>query len=213
MEKTKDKSTRKLSYKYPLVRPLGRVLRKAEIISKAQVRTALKNQEQGQHLRIGEIFVLKGWVKKETVEFFAEQWPKIIGYGADRPLGYYLKLAGLLNDKQIEFILEEQKKLSLRFGAIAILQGWIKPATLDFFLIHLAPSEYNHSAFINQEKPPSSESVLYISEPTINNPSSYHNLHLPETEKKEETDIMELVQALCDSIEDDDSDYLHEILE
>lgn len=139
------------SYSYPLIRPLGRVLRKAGFISKCQVRLALRDQKMCNNLRIGDIFVLRGWVKEETVEFFAQDWPKIIKKGADKPIEYYLKLAGILSDNQIEQILKEQAQTGLQFGAIAVIKGWLQQITLDFFLAHLAPEEKAHSPFVGKQ--------------------------------------------------------------
>ena len=34
-------------------------------------------------------------------------------------------------------ILEEQKKLGIRFGAIAVLKGWVNQQTVDYFLENL----------------------------------------------------------------------------
>jgi N-acetylglucosaminyldiphosphoundecaprenol N-acetyl-beta-D-mannosaminyltransferase len=55
------------------------------------------------------------------------------------PLGYLLRQAGLVTDFQIKFALQVQKdKLKhLRLGEILVVQGWIEPETINFFVEHL----------------------------------------------------------------------------
>jgi hypothetical protein len=48
-------------------------------------------------------------------------------------LDYYLQQAALLDEKQIKIILQEPKQLWVRFGSVAVLKGWLKQETLDFF--------------------------------------------------------------------------------
>lgn len=121
----------------PSYQRLGTVLQQASLISAAQLELALKDQTQYSCLRIGEILALRGWLKQETIDFFAEQWTTLQDQKREQPLGYYLKEAALLDEEQISKILTEQGKLSLRFGATAVLKGWLNQTTLDFFLKHL----------------------------------------------------------------------------
>jgi hypothetical protein len=118
-------------------KPLGLILQAADLISISQIEIALRDQVMCQNLRIGEILSLRGWLKQETADFFAEEWPKISQKSNHQPLGYYLKSAALLDEGQIKEILQEQARLKLKFGSLAVLRGWIKRQTIKFFLENL----------------------------------------------------------------------------
>jgi hypothetical protein len=120
---------------------LGEILQQADLVSEKQVMLALHEQSRGADLRIGEILALRGWIDQKTVEFFGECWREILTQKSRNLLGYYLKEAGLLNHEQISRILIEQDSLWLRFGSVAVLKGWLKQTTLDFFLGNLFPAE------------------------------------------------------------------------
>jgi len=120
--------------------PLGEILKSADLISSAQLEVALQDQQYYQ-IRLGEIIALHGWLSQETADFFAEDWPKLTVSEIDQPLGYYLHRAALLNQEQIQIVLEEQKQMGVRFGAIAVLKGWLKQKTLDYFLENLVQSQ------------------------------------------------------------------------
>ena len=135
----------------PLLLPkLGEILQAADLITTAQIEVALQNQQYYQ-LRLGEILALHGWLEQDTIDFFAETWPQVLREGQEYPLGYYLKQAKLLNPEQVQTILIEQKKLGIRFGAVAVLKGWLKEKTLEFFLENLSPQAKNTSAFQGKE--------------------------------------------------------------
>lgn len=119
---------------------LGEILRQAGLISEAQIQVALEEQKIYSNLRIGEILALHGWISKETVNFFAQEWLNLLGQPAYHPIGYYFRRASLLNDQQIQRILHEHKRIGLRFGEVAVLNGFIKAKTLEFFLRHLKSS-------------------------------------------------------------------------
>lgn len=120
-----------------IVKPLGLVLQKAGLISNEQLATALQDQNQLSNLKIGEILAIKGWIKLETANFFAEQWPKLLEHFQDRPLGQHLKAAALLNEYQIREILRKQQQTGLQFGSIAVSTGSVPQSTVDFFLEQL----------------------------------------------------------------------------
>ncbi|BAY23158.1 hypothetical protein NIES2100_29220 [Calothrix sp. NIES-2100] len=120
------------------MKPLGKVLQQADLISSEQVEIALQEQSQVTGLRLGEILALHGWVKQETADFFSQQWPVLLERTPKQPLGRYLAAAGLLNEQQVSTILAEQPQQQLRFGELAVLKGWLKPTTIKFFLEHLA---------------------------------------------------------------------------
>jgi tetratricopeptide (TPR) repeat protein len=123
------------------IKPLGSVLQYADLVSASQIKIALQQQIQSNHLKIGEILALRGWIKQETADFFAEHWPRLLSQKSKQPLGQYLKKAALLSEEQIGSILSQQGRirLGLRFGELAILNGWLKPTTIDFFLKYFPP--------------------------------------------------------------------------
>ncbi len=123
--------------RYPL---LGQTLCQADLISQQQLNIALSDQKHYTDLKIGEILVLRGWIKQETVNFFAEKWWKLLKSQEDHPIDYYFQEASLLTESQLQRILSEQKHLGLRFGEVAVLNGYIKPKTVDYFITHLPNS-------------------------------------------------------------------------
>ncbi len=125
--------------KNSLIKPLGAVLQQAGLVSGGQVKVALQDQAHSPELRLGEIMVLRGWLKPETADFFAEQWPTLVSQKRKQPLGQYLKEAALLDEEQISAILSAQRKTRIRFGTLAALKGWIKQTTINFFVESLAP--------------------------------------------------------------------------
>jgi hypothetical protein len=133
------------------IRPLGNVLQEADLVSAAQITVALQDQNFYQDLRIGEILALRGWLKQQTADFFVLEWPSLLEYKQHQPLGYYLKAAGLLDEEQIHLLLSEQESIGLKFGALAVLKGWLKPTTLEFFLKNLCPEYQSNSPFIQRK--------------------------------------------------------------
>ncbi len=119
---------------------LGTVLQQAGLVSEDQVKIALIQQKQtGNNLRIGEILAFQGRIDLKTADFFAERWSTVTKEKAQQPIGQYLKQAALLNEQQIQEILNEQQQSKLKFGEMAIVKGWLKPATVSFFVKHLTP--------------------------------------------------------------------------
>ncbi|MBE9170599.1 tetratricopeptide repeat protein [Pleurocapsales cyanobacterium LEGE 06147] len=152
-------------------KPLGLVLQRAGLVSPEQIKIALRDQTRLPNRRIGEILALRGWIKPETVSFFAEKWPKLIQQKQKQPLGQYLKAAALLNEQQIETILKEQKVTGLKFGILAVFQGLIEQATLDFFLEELKIIGADDSSVdeLFELQTPQSEELRFISNYLINN--------------------------------------------
>ncbi|MEH1767618.1 MAG: tetratricopeptide repeat protein [Nostoc sp.] len=126
------------------MKPLGKVLQQADLISSEQVEIALKEQTQVAGLKLGEILVLHGWLKQETADFFSQEWPAFVEHKPKQPLGKYLEEAGLLDKHQITTILTEQPQNKLRFGELAVLKGWLKPTTIKFFLENFALESQLH---------------------------------------------------------------------
>ncbi len=170
-------------------KPLGAILQQAALVSSAQIELVLQDQKIYTDLKIGEILALRGWVKQETCDFFAQEWLKIINDTEKRPLGYYLKEAGLLDETQIEQILAEQKRLWMRFGALAVLQGCVKQGTVDFFLKYLSTNQEVTNPWITRR----------YDEDFINRPTFI----LEQIKTKEEKDIDDLVQLIVDRLPDD----------
>lgn len=130
-------------------KPLGRILQEADLISSFQLETALKNQVQNPNLRLGEILADRGLIKPKTADFFAQNWSKAIVQTEKDVLGFYLQEAGILDRDQIEIILAEQLTTGIRFGTVAVFQGFLKSTTLDFFLANLFPEQMHRSPFVN----------------------------------------------------------------
>lgn len=124
---------------------LGVVLREANLVSSFEIEMALKYQREYPGLRLGDILALQGSLDGKTGDFFAEDWSNLIALKQRKPLGYYLERASLLEQKDIQIILEEQKFTQVKFGSMAVLKGYIKPETLDFFLFYLFPQELGES--------------------------------------------------------------------
>lgn len=128
--------------------PIGEILRKAHLISPAQIEVALRDQQRYQELnlgdlKLGEILALRGWLKQETTDFFVQKWNILLNQEPRKPLGYYLCEAALLNQQQIYYLLEEQQKLPvrLRLGELAYLEGWLNPKTIDYFVKNLSATK------------------------------------------------------------------------
>ena len=118
--------------------PIGLLLQNAGLISAEQLQNALEIQKQYTQMKLGEILVLQQGLKVKTISFFVDKWQEILAQGQILPLGYYLRQACLLNDRQIEIILQEQKTKREKFGELAVKKGWIEQNTLDFFLENLS---------------------------------------------------------------------------
>ncbi|HSM80405.1 MAG TPA: hypothetical protein VLS96_01910 [Nodosilinea sp.] len=128
------------------------MLQRAGLLSPAQLDVVLQDQQWQPDLRIGDILELRGWVKRDAIEFFAEQWPQLANGAREHPIGYYFQQAGLLSAQQVEALLQEQAQAGLRIGALAVLRGWLSQETLDWFLRSLAPEESASSAFIKRRQ-------------------------------------------------------------
>ena len=130
---------------YHLVKPIGEVLRNAGLVSTYQLEVALRDQTYYQDMRIGEILALRGWVEQSTVDFFVNEWLNLLhrkrSQPLNQPLGFYLKKASLLTEREIQMILAEQNQTCLRFGATAVIKGFVKQGTIDYFLNNLFPDQ------------------------------------------------------------------------
>ena len=114
--------------------PLGLALQSAGLISEEQLQKALEVQSKYTQMKLGEILVLQEGITAKTIEFFVKKRHEIAAHGQQFPIGYYLEEASLLNSRQVETILQEQKTTQQKFGDIAVQKGWIKQDTIDYFL-------------------------------------------------------------------------------
>ena len=152
------------------LKPLGKILQDAGLVTPAQIQVALYDRQHYQDLRIGEILALRGWIEQETADFFVEQWFALINQRKEHRLGFYLKQAGLLTEKQIQLILKEQKAKNLRFGSTAVSNGLLKQQTLDFFLKNLFPFQAVNfsSSTIEKAQTKIEKPENYVTEDDIN---------------------------------------------
>lgn len=123
-----------MSHPQPKV-PLGTILQQAGLVSALQIEQALERQRQIKPSRpIGEILANQGHIDPKTADFFAEKWSGLLAEKPRQPIGQYFKQAALLSESQIQAILGEQRQTKQKFGELAIAKGWLKQATVDFFL-------------------------------------------------------------------------------
>ena len=127
--------------------PLGKILYEARLVHQSQIDVALMEQEKYSNLKLGEILAFHGWLKQETADFFADKIKDLAQEDSHLMLGNYLYQAGLLSQEDIVEILQEQKKLGVKFGALAVMRGFMKQETLDFFLKYFAPKDKSKTDF------------------------------------------------------------------
>ncbi len=133
-------------------KPLGEVLIEAGLISASQLELALQ-QQKGDRRKIGEILASYNWIQQQTANFFVEEWTGLIKQKQKKPLVYYFRHSGLLNEEQISLLLEEQKQQEkpTRFHRLAVERGYIKQLTVDFFLSNIF--QIYHSNVFSFAKP------------------------------------------------------------
>ncbi|MCM1982365.1 hypothetical protein [Lyngbya confervoides] len=136
----------------PTPQRLGELLREAHLVTEAQLQVALYDQQEYSQLRLGEIFVARGWINQRTADFFADEWGWVRGQSLRKPLGAYLHQAGLMDTTTVEIIVQEQRHNGFRFGANAVLLGCIDQQTLDYFLEHLFPEEKDAAPYVFNSK-------------------------------------------------------------
>ncbi|MGF1490093.1 MAG: hypothetical protein ACFBSE_23645 [Prochloraceae cyanobacterium] len=116
---------------------LGLRLERAGLISSAQVRIALQDQIQYNHLEIEDILTLRGWLKPETIEFFSKQIFKLINCSKKITLIKCLEQAGLLTNEEISKIIATQKETGMVLDSLLVNFGYIKKTTIEFFQKYL----------------------------------------------------------------------------
>jgi hypothetical protein len=147
-----------------MTKPLGQVLEEAGLVNEGQLKVALMEQDIYPNLRIGEILALHSWIKQETADFFAEKMPQLIKKeGSELKIGNFFHQAYLLSEKDIENILSEQKQTGIKFGSIAVLKGYLKQQTLDFFLKYFTLESSKKTDFQYKDKDTLTQKRLSIS--------------------------------------------------
>ena len=128
-------------------RPLGEILIEAGLITASQMEFALQLQSSS-NLRIGEILASHNWIKQQTADFFAEKWTTLVNQKQKKPLVYYFRASGLLDEEQIAKLIREQKQQvkPKRFHRLAVEQGYLKQITVDFFMANIF-NIYNTNVF------------------------------------------------------------------
>jgi len=128
-------------------RPIGETLIEAGLITASQIEFALQLQSSS-NLRVGEILASHNWIKQKTADFFAEEWQKLIDQKKKKPLIYYFRQAGLLDEQQISQLIADQKQQSkpTRFHRLAVKRGYLNQITVDFFLANIF-NIYNNNVF------------------------------------------------------------------
>ena len=130
---------------------IGELMQEAHLIDEKQIEVALMEQKIYPELKIGQILALHGWLKQETADFFANEI-KVISKEKNLLIGTIFLKAGLLSEDDIQNILEEQKRIGLKFGEIAVLKGLLKKETVDFFLKYLTSSKNKKSFYEHQKQ-------------------------------------------------------------
>ncbi len=135
---------------------LLKTLLEADLVSQKQIQLAREDLKESNQQSIAEILIYRGWIEQKTIDFFKEKWPHILRQKTRNPIGYYLKEAGLLTEEQIECILKRQQEKHscwIKFGQLAVIKGWVKQKTIEFFVDSLA-----------EQKPQNTDSNCTLSE-------------------------------------------------
>ena len=128
--------------------PLGYYLYKAKLLNESQIDLILEEQNELK-LQFGEIAVMKGLVKQETLDTVLDYLTQQEFINWESPfLGEILRKAGLLSGDQVHAILQRQKQEpGKRFGDFVVELGWLEQDTIDFFadyLPQLEQSQHRH---------------------------------------------------------------------
>ena len=95
------------------------------------------------HLRLGEIFTLRGWVSQRTLDFFVYRWPKLVlevrTNGKTVKLGRCLYEADLISKEQISIVLKQKKQTNENAYALMLFHGYLREKTLHYFIANLYP--------------------------------------------------------------------------
>ena len=119
-------------------KPLGQILLEAGLVSTFQLEVALRRQKYCS-LKIGQILAYYGWIKQQTADFFAEKWFIILQKPKQRPVLFYLFLAGLISQEELRILKYKQKQIKSKtqLHILAIEEGYVKEETVNFFLKYI----------------------------------------------------------------------------
>lgn len=148
-------------------RKIGELLYAADLISVAQLETALYEQTQFETMLLGEILAFHGWISQTTADFFGSQWHEVVAKSVKNKIGSYFQAAGLLDATVIDRLLEEQHHTGMRLGALAVLNGSLKQGTLDFFLQQLFPARageppYQRATYSGEQKEDAEDEIPWV---------------------------------------------------
>lgn len=189
-----DINQNKQKYIYPKKRKLiGEILLEAGLITQSQLEVALADQSHFFKLKLGEILVLRGWLKSQTADFLVEVENKKEAkiYKKEYPIGYYLKKAGLLNSEQIDAILQEQKQLGIRFCETAVLKGFLKEQTAEYLLDFLSVKDNKMSHNLISKDTSSEATILLTDEEYITGSKKLKVKRIRKNEQEENSEIIE----------------------
>lgn len=174
-------------------KPLGKILQEADLINEGQIEVALREQGIYTDLKFGEILALHGWVKQKTADFFAEEMLKLIEATSNLKIGNYFYQAGLLSQEDILEILSEQKKLGVKFAAMAVMRGNIKQKTSDFFLRYFTPQANHQTDFQYKDKDTLTQKRQSIDEQNfVENPTLIQKDTLPQHQESTQENIEDI---------------------
>ncbi|AFY37655.1 hypothetical protein Lepto7376_1303 [[Leptolyngbya] sp. PCC 7376] len=124
---------------------IGQILIDAGLVAQPQLDLALANQHMPiyNHLRLGEIFTLRGWVSQKTLDFFVYRWPKLIvevrKNGRKIKLGQCLYEADLISREQALIVLKRRKQTNENLYGLMLSYGYLREKTLYYFIGNLYP--------------------------------------------------------------------------
>ena len=116
--------------------PLGMLLNQAGLLTDDKLLLPLNIQKQKNYqIKLGKIAEELKLVSPETINFFAEELPKIIDLNQVWNIENYLQKAHLITPLQIDLLLRKQSQLSnsKSLTQLIVEEGYLSPQTLDWF--------------------------------------------------------------------------------
>ena len=143
-----DRIGRQFSSKRSWDKQLEKTLQEAHLLSVKQIKLAIKARKSFKKQNIEQILVSRGLIEQKTLTFFKVKWPIILRQKTKKPIGHYLQEAGLLSQEQVDYILHRQQEKNgcwIKFGQLAVIKGWVKQGTIDFFIENLSEQKRDNS--------------------------------------------------------------------
>ncbi len=132
-------------------------LNQAGLMSESQIEIAIQDRNRHKDLTLEEIIILRGWLKEKTLDFFLEKLPKIINQPKTLSLAQCLEQAGLVSKEKIIDLLQSQQETGTNFDSLVMELGYIKKATLNFFINYLVKNDCDDSSL--KESPPQQNKI------------------------------------------------------